>query len=290
MRIRFFGVRGFFPTPGKETASYGGNTSCVAIDLPSLETMLIFDAGTGIRQLGETIIASPEEYKVHLFISHIHWDHIQGFPYFLPNFIKNFKLHIYGPKLLEGSVLEKLTSQVVHQHLPVKLGDIQANIHFRELEEESFSLGAIQVQTFKLNHPVVCLGYRVRFGAKSVTYATDHEPYFEALGESSDEAPSLDDMNRRYRNFIAGSDLLIADGQYLPDEYDEHQGWGHSTVAYAVNQAARAGVKKLVFTHHDPNRTDSQLDKITHHYQAILKRKQSDLKLLPAHEGLEIII
>ena len=282
MQITFYGVRGSIPSPGRDTVLFGGNTACVYLEIEGVSCIL--DAGTGIRLLGQQLI-QKEPSKLYLFISHTHWDHIQGFPFFLPLYKKGWEIHVYGPQLFHSSIEETLRMQMEYAYFPVRLGEVQAEIHFTSLKEESFLLeGKIQVETLFLNHPVTCLGYKFSYNNKTLFYATDHEPYYDVLGEEESQETAKK-MNERYEKFVEGVDIYIADAQFLPEEYPRFRGWGHAPLHYIVNTALKGGVSYLFFTHHDPNRKDRELIRIEKHYRNLIQKKGYSLSLYAAQEG-----
>ncbi|MBL1175125.1 MBL fold metallo-hydrolase [Pantanalinema sp. GBBB05] len=251
--VNFWGVRGSIASPGPGTVRYGGNTPCVEMVVG--EERLIFDGGTGIRVLGQSLLAHlPVEG--HLFFTHSHWDHIQGFPFFTPAFIKGNRFHIYGAVAPNGSTIEqRLHDQMLHPNFPVPLQIMGAALHFYDLEiGQSIQIGAgIEVENAPLNHPGQAVGYRVSWQGYAAAYVTDTEHYPDRMDEN---------VLRLARN----ADVLIYDATYSDEEYySEHAskvGWGHSTWQEAVKIAKTANVKKLVIFHHDPLHTDDHLDHV----------------------------
>ncbi len=284
LKLTFYGTRGSIPVPGPSTMKYGGNTAC--LDIKSEEgDWVVFDAGTGIRALSESLDLS-KSHNINLFISHPHWDHISGFPFFTPVFIPGNNITIFGPGTFEKTLEEIIRGQMTYSYFPVRTEELQANIKFRELKEESFSLGNFQVETTMLNHPVTCLGYKIHYHDKTFVYLGDNEPFYNVYGDDDSEVDHIaDDMNKRLIKFVTGVDTLVTDSQYIPAEYESHKGWGHSTTHDSVNMSIKAGVKKLFFFHHDPQRTDQQLDFIVDHYRKKMEEKGYDLEIFGAMEG-----
>jgi len=252
MRITFWGVRGSIPTPGPETASVGGNTSCVEVRAGKL--LLVFDGGTGLRLLGKTLLKDMP-ITAHLFFSHVHWDHIQGFPFFDPAFVAGNVIHLYGGNNVSRTLEETLAGQMDHPSFPVHLTEMGAKMHFHDVfEGEPLELDAgdgtkAVIRSARGNHPNGVWAYRVDHGGHSVMYATDTEHYAV--------------VDPRLLKLAMGVDVLIYDSQYTPEEYAgtaggiPKLGWGHSTFDEAVKLAQTANAKKLVLYHHDPTQNDA---------------------------------
>ena len=271
MIIRFWGVRGSIPVPGKGTIKYGGNTTCIEV-LTSEGNLMIFDAGTGIRSLGQQLMKEDFGHGkgvCHIFFTHSHWDHIQGFPFFAPIFIgkrnKDGKvikssanrLHIYGSAESSKSIEDSLCGQMSDCYFPVQLSDLSATISFTYINGKPIKVGKTKITTLPLRHPNGVLGFRVEDDGKVLTIATDCE--HPENGECDPNLLALSD----------NSDLLIYDGQYTPEEYEPLKfnlvkpskiGWGHSTAEEGIKAAVKAHVKKLVITHHEPLHDDKMLD------------------------------
>ncbi|RME93918.1 MAG: MBL fold metallo-hydrolase [Candidatus Hydrogenedentota bacterium] len=282
-----YGTRGILPAPYPAMMKYGGNTSCYFLALNN--EAVIFDAGTGIRKLGEDLLKQKTFRKIYLFISHAHNDHVSGLPYFLPLYAENFEVNIYGPGEDISSFKREIFHGVHRSTFPIPLRKWNAHVRFFPLqakESQDPILGnEFECSYFQLNHPVRTLGYRFQCQNKILVYALDHEKYHEPDGTISAEAAH---QNQLFLNHIQNADLYIADGQYLPNEYKAYRGWGHATFADCVNFAALANVKKVMITHYDPNRTDEDLDKIYSHYFKVIRRKSIPVDLIPAMEGMSL--
>ncbi len=297
MNVRFWGTRGSIATPGSSTMRYGGNTSCV--ELRTDGHILIFDAGTGIRELG---ISLMEEFKsqpltVHLFISHTHWDHIQGLPFFRALYKRDNEVIVYGPRGLERGLEDAIMTQMQRLWFPVRRGELSARLSFTELGEESFSLGPAVISTKIMNHPVLSLAYSFMMDGRRLVYTGDNEPFtfchvYNPSGEATlkigiAEAERL----RRYKSlvdFISGANLLIADSQYSDEEYASKIGWGHSPLSYTVDVAASAQAETLALFHHDPTHTDEQMMKHEARAKELLSQRKSKCKVVLAREGLTL--
>ncbi|OHB74344.1 MAG: hypothetical protein A2Z34_00410 [Planctomycetes bacterium RBG_16_59_8] len=277
MKVKFWGVRGSIPCPGTRTAGFGGNTSCVQV--LDGKNIIILDAGTGIRELGLELVARDEPLVVHMLISHTHWDHIQGFPFFLPIFNKRNRIYIYGPRALRRSIKDVLLWQMQYSYFPILGAELAAGFHFRDVENETFAIGNLTVSTHVMNHPIKVIAYRVADGGKSVLYTGDNEPYNEQQLRKFGKGGL-----RKLDRFVKGTDLLIADAQYTDAEYEYKKGWGHSTISQAINLAAANDVRKLAFFHHEPTHGDADLrwlEKAAVRYAAERSRR---LKVFMARE------
>lgn len=287
VRIKFWGTRGSIARPGSQTLRYGGNTSCVEVVSSSRGTRVVIDCGTGAFDLGRALAAdSTARTSSHLLISHTHWDHIQGFPFFAPLFRAGGQWHIYGPTGLGRSLRDGLAGQMEHTYFPVTLEEMGANIQFHDLVEGRIEIEDIRVDARYLNHTALTLGYRLEMEGVVVVYACDHEPYAWAPGTGG----AAHDLDRRHAAFLAEADLVIHDAQFTDAEYVGRVGWGHSPVEYVCEMARLGGVKRLALTHHDPSRTDEELDVIAARARETMKRDGCSLEVFAAAEGLEITL
>src|SRR5213593_4301315 len=283
MRIRFWGTRGSIAAPGASTARYGGNTSCVEVRA-SDGTVIVLDCGTGARELGLHLAQTmPQPIRLHLFIGHTHWDHIQGFPFFVPAFMPGAELNIYAPMGFQRGLEEAMAGQMEYAYFPVKLRDLRSRIHFTELDEGFFRVGDVLVETQYLNHTAPTVAYRMTSDGATIAYATDHEPFWSAPGRVS-QHPG----DERHIAFLKGANLVIHDAQYTVDEYRDKVGWGHSSLEYAVDVALAAGVERLVLFHHDPAHDDTILEQMETAARAQVIRRGQALDVLAAREGLEL--
>jgi phosphoribosyl 1,2-cyclic phosphodiesterase/CheY-like chemotaxis protein len=281
MRVRFWGTRGSIPRPGPNTIRYGGNTSCVELRSDS-GTTIVLDCGTGALSLGADLMRRDQPVHGHLLISHTHWDHIQGLPFFVPLFVPGNEWDIYAPHGFLHSVRETLAGQMEHTYFPVELEQLGATIRYHNLTEGMFTVGDVRVQSRYLNHPALTLGYRLEADGVAIAYCCDHEPHSRPLAYGSGE---IGDQDREHIEFIAGADLLIHDAQYRAPEYATKIGWGHSTLEYVTAIAQLGAVKNLAFTHHDPSRDDDTIDR---EVSTIRERMRADgvaLNVCAAAEG-----
>ena len=280
MRVRFWGTRGSIAKPGPTTARYGGNTSCIEVR-SSRGTLVVIDCGTGSHGLGQSLVAEGVT-RGCLLIGHTHWDHIQGLPFFAPLFVPKNDWDICGPKGLSGSLRETLAGQMESTYFPVALEELGATIRYWDLLEGSFQVDDIHITTRHLNHPALTLAYRIEADGASVVYACDHEPYSRA---AADGTIALDGPDLRHAAFAKDADLLIHDAQYTAAEYPAKLNWGHSTIEYAMRVARDAGVQQLALTHHDPMRTDDQLDTVVESARATMRAFDSRIRVFAAAEG-----
>jgi phosphoribosyl 1,2-cyclic phosphodiesterase/FixJ family two-component response regulator len=281
LRVEFWGTRGSIPTPGPGTMRYGGNTACVEIR-SARGTLVVLDCGTGAHPLGQKLIGSGTQgLHGHVLISHTHWDHIQGIPFFAPLFAAGSKWDVYGPKGLGQSLRETLAGQMQYTYFPVTLDQFEATVRYHDLVEGTFVIDDIKISTHYLNHSALTFGYRLEADGMAVVYCCDHEPYARTLGSGQGEITGQD---LRHAQFIEGADLLIHDGQYTADEYPAKVGWGHSSIDYALRLGQEAGVKRLALTHHDPLRDDDALDRLVEKARTKLHR-ESRLEVFAAAEG-----
>lgn len=313
MKAKFWGVRGSIPTPGPSTVRYGGNTPSIEIYPKDDDTLFIVDCGTGIRELGLSLMGKGKPIHANIFLSHTHWDHIHGFPFFVPAFIPGNKFVIHGPVNFNERLEDIVAGQMKYSYFPVKLDHMAADISFVELKESTFFVEDVKVTTQYLNHPILVLGYRFEYNGRVIVTEFDNEPYqnmFKGGEESSgmddllfgsdeeeidkhahEEAdPIVAEMNQRAIEFARDADLLIFDAQYTAAEYPSKIGWGHSTIQDAVRVGAEANVKRLAFFHHDPTRNDDALEKMEETCVAeLLRIKRPDVVIFAAKEGLELV-
>lgn len=286
--VRFWGTRGSIPTPGHKTRRYGGNTSCV--ELKSGEIEIVCDGGTGLRELGLDLVARGRpKLSAHLFFSHMHWDHIQGFPFFVPAYAPDSEIVVYDVGVGKG-VEELLHGQMRSEYFPVSFNDLGAEIRTRHFENGAVRVGDFDVRSFEQAHPGKSFGYVFELGGKKVVYATDSE--LDLLLANRDESLERLDAPRRLPpalvELVRGADLLIADGQYTDAEYPKKSGWGHARANTVADLAHQAGVKQCAVFHHDPLHTDELVERKIADARARLDAFGSNTQLFGAREGLEL--
>jgi len=280
MRIKFWGVRGSTPTPQPENMRYGGNTSCVEVRVG--DELFIFDCGTGFRMLGEQLRSEfrnkdknrneDRAITAHVFVTHFHWDHIQGIPFFRPLYDNPENRFMFHSSNRTRNLKRVMQEQMSSPYFPVNLSEMKAHQDFYELEPGPLQLGDVSVQSAWLNHPQGCLGFRLETKQGVLVYATDNEP-----GQA--------EFDKSVRKLAAGADVLIYDSQYLPEEYEaQRRGWGHSHWREAVNVVMESGAKELILYHHDPDHNDECIDK------TVTEARNYYPKVRAASEGMEIVL
>ena len=281
LQIRFWGTRGSLAKPGPTTIRYGGNTSCVELRTDAGD-LLVLDCGTGAHELGQHLQLHAESSLAgHLLISHTHWDHIQGVPFFAPFFVPGNKWNIYAPQGFGEALRTTLAGQMEYSYFPITPEAFSAALSYHNVGEGVFRIGSTRIVTRYLNHPALTVGYRIEADGGAIVYACDHEPH------ARDAAMAIGDLQGQdalHSDFLRGADLVIHDAQYLAAEYPAKQGWGHSTVEYAVRACERADVRCLILTHHDPSRDDAAVDRVVAH--ALSFRGKPALEIVAAAEGL----
>ena len=289
LRVRFWGTRGSIPTPGAQTVRYGGNTPCTEVRTDD-GWLIILDAGTGIRELGRELLQRSNGAPIQgdIFLTHAHWDHIQGIPFFAPIFGRGNHFTIWGSQSLERSVDKIVRDQMSPVVFPVTFEELDATIDFRDLVVGTRCEGTgYEVTAFAVQHPGGALGYRFtepggRGGA--LVYVSDNElsPH-ERYG-------SAPDWKQQMVEFVRGARIMIHDSTYTSDEYENHRGWGHSTFNETVELALEAGVGTLVLFHHEPRRTDDMLDTCLAECRAMVKSRGGTLQVVAAAEGLTLTL
>jgi phosphoribosyl 1,2-cyclic phosphodiesterase/CheY-like chemotaxis protein len=294
VELRFWGTRGSIASPGPLTNRYGGNTSCVEVVTGSGRRFII-DCGTGARALGLHLMAhAPKPISATMLFSHTHWDHIQGFPFFVPLFSRGNSFTVYGPQGAKRSLSKVLAGQMEFTYFPVELSELGASIDYRDLTEGEHEIDGVSVSAQLLNHPATALGYRIEADGASLVYLCDHEPYWESLWHSGAEAGRMESIlhtgDQRHAAFMQDADVVVHDAQYTPEEYPAKRNWGHSTYSYVVAIAAAAKVKRLFLTHHDPTHDDEFLDRVEDSARAIARSLGSPLEVFCAREGFETVL
>lgn len=295
MTLTFWGVRGSIPTSGPMFVRYGGNTPCVELTMDD-GTVLILDAGTGIRALGDRLAAQNRNVKASILITHPHWDHIQGFPFFKPAFVQGNEITIIGPERNDITLQRIIADQMTHIYFPIELHELAATIAFHPVKEDEFMIGAARIRTIYVNHPGFTLGYRIDCEGKSLVYISDNEAFSPEmrLKATNFETAVLDrfqaadgEWNQRIYDFARNADVLIHDATYTPEEYAEKVTWGHSQFEFTLNVARQSNVRRLFLFHHEPSRNDDAMDRIVQRCSAIMAEHGDTFVCEAAREGAE---
>jgi phosphoribosyl 1,2-cyclic phosphodiesterase len=287
--IKFWGVRGSIPTPGQSTVFFGGNTSCIEVRADG--EIIILDAGSGIRPLGEALAAEfrGQPMELTLLITHTHWDHIQGFPFFLPAYDARNRVHILGYEGARDGLAATLAGQMESPYFPIALKQMPGNIVIEELKEMTFKVGAVQVEACFSNHPGVCVGYKLHTSSGSIVYLPDNES-FNAQTDKAHGGAMPRNLEKNIAEFIQDADVLILDSQYTCDEYQSHVGWGHGCVDDVVQLALSNRVKRLFLFHHDPAHDDRHISNMLMHARAVAQKAGGALRVDAAREGEECVL
>jgi phosphoribosyl 1,2-cyclic phosphodiesterase len=287
LTLRFWGTRGSIPSPGPQTVRYGGNTPCLEVRTPE-DWLIILDAGTGIRELGRSLLARANGQPIRgdIYLTHAHWDHIQGLPFFAPAFQERNHFTIWGSKAMETSIGRVLRDQMSPVVFPITFDQLAATIEVRELAEGSARGHGYQVRAFPVHHPGGALGYRLTagHGGRALVYISDNELSATAHYESTPH------WRHEMVEFCRGAGVLVHDAMFTRDDYGQHAGWGHSTSADAVELALDADVDRLVLFHHKPERTDDEVDRLTAECRALVAQRGGRLEVVAAAEGLALTV
>ncbi len=273
--MKFWGVRGSIPTPGPTTVHYGGNTTCV--EVRGGGEIILLDAGTGLRALGRSLLSEFKNQPLNLtmLLTHTHWDHIQGLPFFGPIYDSRCRLRILGCEGTRKGLVNALTAQMESTYFPIPFNKLPSNIEIEELKDFNFNIGPVCVRALRANHPGLCVGYRLFSPDSLIAFFPDAEP-------------RIGGKDRELIDFLRDVDLLILDSQYDSKEYQEHFGWGHGCVDDSVALALQAGVKQLSLFHHDPDHDDKRIDKMVQHARRLVAKQKAKLRVDAAREGMTI--
>jgi phosphoribosyl 1,2-cyclic phosphodiesterase len=310
MNLHFWGVRGSHPVPGPTTQRYGGNTSCVEVRCASAQDptapRLILDAGTGLRRLGKEMMLGPfgeGRGEAHLLVSHTHWDHIQGLPFFAPLYHAGNRFHVYARQRDDTHLRTVFALQSDNPYFSVPFDSAAAKVQFTELSDDAqFAIGPVKVRCTRLNHPWIAIAFRLDYDGASVAYVTDTAPFRDILIEQKfirqppkpgdplnpEDAAKLAEMRAGVVRLCEGADLVIYDTQFTPAEYMQKPHWGHSCPEDAIEIAREAGARALMLFHHAPERTDAQIDELLKFHREQQARVGSKLAIHAASEGMEV--
>lgn len=287
--VKFWGVRGSIPTPGQTTVFFGGNTSCVEVRADG--EIIILDAGSGIRPLGESLAAEfrGQPIEITLLITHTHWDHIQGFPFFLPAYDARNRVHILGYEGAREGLASTLAGQMESPYFPIALKQMPGNIVIEELKEMTFNVGTVRVEACFSNHPGVCVGYKLHTSSGTIVYLPDNES-FNANTDKAHGGALPRNLEKNIAEFIQEADVLILDSQYSADEYQAHVGWGHGCVDDVVQLALNNRVKRLFLFHHDPAHDDRYVSNMLMHAREVAQKAGGGLRVEAAREGEQFVL
>jgi len=287
--VKFWGVRGSIPTPGQTTVFFGGNTSCVEVRADG--EIIILDAGSGIRPLGEALAAEfrGQPIEITLLITHTHWDHIQGFPFFLPAYDARNRVHILGYEGAREGLASTLAGQMESPYFPIALKQMPGNIVIEELKEMTFNVGLVRVEACFSNHPGVCVGYKLYTSSGTIVYLPDNESFNENTDKAHGGALPRN-LEKNIAEFIEDADVLILDSQYTADEYKAHVGWGHGCVDDVVQIALNNRVKRLFLFHHDPGHDDRYVSNMLMHAREVAQKAGGGLRVEAAREGEQFVL
>jgi phosphoribosyl 1,2-cyclic phosphodiesterase len=280
MKIKVWGCRGSIPSPGEATSRYGGNTTCVEIRLAD-GTLIVIDAGSGIRGLGQVLTREGKGGSLYLLLTHAHWDHLQGFPFFLPTYKDSYTLQVWGGPQARATLRGFLAHQLDPPFFPVDFTDLAARMRFLKPSSSGLSIGKSRIEPIPLSHPNGGFGFRFREDGRTFVFLTDNELGHDHPGGLASAA---------YAEACRDADLLFHDAQYTPEQYRITQGWGHSTFQEATALALAARVRRLGIFHHDPQHTDSQLDRLVRGCRDQLSRERGRVECFGVAEGMEISI
>jgi phosphoribosyl 1,2-cyclic phosphodiesterase len=280
MKITIWGCRGSLPVPGQDTLRYGGNTTCVELRLDDGSAVVI-DAGTGIRNLGKKLVEEQNLKDIYLLLTHSHWDHLMGFPFFRPAYFDRFTIHVRGGPIAKDTLKRYLEHQMDPPYFPARMDAMRAEFDISHGIPVVKRIGRAEIQPVPLSHPNGGFGFRIEESGKSFVFLTDNElEYQHSRGLSYTE----------YVSFCRDADLLLHDAQFTDEQYEKVKSWGHSTVNAAINLAMDARVKRLLLFHHDPDRTDSEIDGILAQCQTVIQKRKNKLHCTAASEGREIVM
>ena len=298
-QLRFWGVRGSYAAPFKTHLGVGGNTSCV--EIRSGDYLLVCDAGTGIIPLGNELIQQDKIREMLIILTHYHWDHVCGLPFFVPAFVSDWKINFFGPGDSPKLIEEHVSAQMQAPYFPVGTETWLAETNYLTPENDGFQFGPMKIDFSNVHHPGITYGYKIEVNNKTIVYASDNECMFieksvkHRSNEFNEEEHELykemiHEEHQSELNLIQDADILIHDAQYTPDDYDKKRGWGHSCYIDTINTAIDANVKELYLFHHDPNYDDTAMEAILKHSNEIIKEKGASLICHIAKEGMVIDI
>jgi len=297
--IRFWGVRGSYPAPFGSHLRVGGNTSCVELRVDN--HILVCDGGTGIIPFGNSLMAQQDIKELTVILTHYHWDHISGLPFFVPAFVPGWKVHIYGPGDGQQEIEQRISGQMMDPYFPVEVETWLADIHYLKANYSQLEYGPFKIETFNVHHPGSTFGYRIQVHDKIIVYASDNELSFieksiedrkAEMNEAEWRLHKAMQAEERVKSLesIRNADVFIHDAQYTPEDYAKKRGWGHSCYLDTTNFAMEAGVKQLYLFHVDPNYNDDKIEGLHRNTLKLIHEQQSKMECQIAREGFVIDI
>ena len=284
LKVTFWGTRGTLAKPGPDTLKYGGNTSCVSLEFTK-DRLFIFDAGTGVTELGKYLISHNRRQKMNLFITHPHWDHINGFPFFMPVYQHGNEMVVYGSSHGNISLREVIGGQMESIYFPVTIKEFASRVYFKEIMEGEYDVEGISLKAIMLNHPGITLGYRAtNSSGKSVAYITDNEIIPDDIEKNKNY------LRNKLVAFLKGVDILIHDSSYFDDEYRKRVGWGHPAISEVLRLAEAAEVKNLYLSHHDPDHDDAKVAEKEAFGRRYFEKRKLDIGCFSAIEGNSVVL
>jgi phosphoribosyl 1,2-cyclic phosphodiesterase len=280
MKIRVWGCRGSLPAPSRDTVRYGGNTTCLEIRLND-GTLIVIDAGSGLRNLGRHLLTEQNPTEMYLFLTHAHWDHLMGFPFFEPAYFSRYTIHVRGGPRAKRSLKKYLARQMEAPFFPVPFGVMRAEFDFTSGDPEVNTIGPAEIVPVRLNHPNGGYGFKIAEEGETFVFLPDNELDFAHRDGISRE---------KYVDFCRGANLLMHDAQYTDEEYGSKVGWGHTQVSSAAELSIRAGVERLGLFHHDPDHTDEDLDRLIASCQERIAQADSRVQCFGVREGMDITV
>jgi phosphoribosyl 1,2-cyclic phosphodiesterase len=287
MLVRFWGTRGSIPVPGEKTIKYGGNTPCVEVRSKDND-LIILDGGSGLRELGNNLINNHEKV-INIFISHYHWDHIQGIPFFVPLYNSSNNVTFFGLSNSGVGIKKLLGNQMNPSNFPIDFNELKAEINFEEIKSnKKYKIGDIEITTLLVNHPAPALTYKLVENGKSIVYMTDNE--IKINENSLDDPINIQNLNKEILDFCHGADYLIHDSMYEESSIKNKRGWGHSSNITLANFSILAEIKNLILFHYNPDYTDEKIDRLLLETKDFIHKKGSTLSCIAASENLEITV
>ncbi len=280
MKITFWGTRGSIPAPGPDTIKVGGNTTCLEVT-SAKGVRIIVDAGTGIRSLGNSFIKEKKSNPINLLLTHSHWDHLAGFTFFAPAYNPAYSISVYGNRMAREVLRRDIYERKDNRYFPVNNDDLRADIEFNEKMPNPLIIGDIEITTLNLNHPGNGFAFKFKADNKEAAFITDNEIGLQYRGGN---------MPDEIEAFCRDVDVLIHDAQFLPSEIDDHRAWGHSTYTEVADLAHKAGVERIVLTHHAPERNDNDCEVLLKNARKYIKNNVYKMKCKLAIEGKSILL